>query len=221
MFDSEFFGYSRRAKRTAWTPSIALFLEACSNGVGRRLDITRTRTPARLGSTRGCSLNTYLLANLWQPTAAFIDELTDKLSGRRVSRSALGNDKDFLTTRVAYKLNLRGPCVTVQSACATSLVAICQASQALLNFQCDMTLAGGVSITFPQHRGHVSSGWRHQPRAMAYCRPFDARGFGHCLSAMALASCVLKRMEDAVRDGDHIAAVIRGFAVNNDGAAQG
>ncbi len=131
---------------------------------------------------------------------------------------ALGNDKDFLTTRAAYKLNLRGPVVSVQSACATSLVAICQAAQALLNFQCDMALAGGVSATFPERRGHVYQEGGIVSRD-GHCRPFDAEAtgtvFGHGVGVV-----LLKRLEDAVRDGDHVSAVIRGFAVNNDGSAK-
>ncbi len=214
MFDAEYFGISpREAERM--DPQHRLFLEACSNALEDGGYGSPTY-PGEIGLFAGCSLNTYLLANLMHDRAA-LEELTGSYQVGEF-QVALGNDKDFLTTRVAYKLNLRGPCVSVQSACATSLVAICQASQALLNFQCDMALAGGVSVTFPQHRGHVYTEGGIVSRD-GHCRPFDAEAsgtvFGHGVGVV-----LLKRLEDAVRDGDHIAAVIRGFAVNNDGSAK-
>ncbi len=125
---------------------------------------------------------------------------------------------DFLATRVSYKLNLRGPSLTIQSACSTSLVAVCQACQSLLTYQSDMALAGGVSITFPQ-----KSGYLYQEGAMGsadgHCRPFDARAKGTVFGSGA-GVVLLKRLEDALADGDHIYAVIKGFAVNNDGSAK-
>jgi amino acid adenylation domain-containing protein len=212
LFDAEFFGISpREAERM--DPQHRLFLEACSNALEDAGYVSQDY-PGEIGLFAGCSLNTYLLANL-SKDRAFLDELTANYQVGSF-QTALGNDKDFLTTRAAYKLNLRGPVVSVQSACATSLVAICQASQALMNYQCDMALAGGVSITFPQHRGHL-----YQEGGLTSsdgtCRPFDAKAtgtvFGHGVGVV-----LLKRLEDAIRDGDHIAAVIKGFAVNNDGS---
>ncbi len=214
MFDAEFFGITpREAERM--DPQHRLFLEACSNALEDAGYVSHDY-PGEIGLFAGCSLNTYLMANVLQDRAA-VEELT---ANYQVGEFAtfLGNDKDFLTTRAAYKLNLRGPVVSVQSACATSLVAICQASQALMNYTCEMALAGGVSVTFPQHRGHM-----YQEGGLASgdgtCRPFDAQAsgtvFGHGVGVV-----LLKRLEDAVRDGDHIAAVIRGFAVNNDGSAK-
>jgi acyl transferase domain-containing protein len=151
MFEADFFAISpREAERM--DPQHRVFLEACSNAL-EDAGYVSADYPGEIGLFAGCSLNTYLLANL-ATDRAFLDQLTGNYQVGEF-QTALGNDKDFLTTRAAYKLNLRGPVVTVQSACATSLVAICQASQALLNFQCDMALAGGVSITFPQHRGHI------------------------------------------------------------------
>ena len=214
MFDAEYFGISPR-EADHMDPQHRVFLEACSNAL-EDAGYVSSEFAGEIGLFAGCSLNTYLLANLAKDRA-FLDELTGNYQVGEF-QVALGNDKDFLTTRAAYKLNLRGPCVTVQSACATSLVAICQASQALLNYQCDMALAGGVSVTFPQERGHV-----YQEGGIVsndgHCRPFDAQAtgtvFGHGVGVV-----VLKRLDDAVRDGDHIAAVIRGFAVNNDGSAK-
>ncbi len=214
MFDADFFGIAPRdADRI--DPQHRLFLEACSNAL-EDAGYVSAEYAGEIGLFAGCSLNTYLLANL-AADRSFLEELTAQYQVGEFP-VALGNDKDFLTTRAAYKLNLRGPVMSVQAACATSLVAICQASQALLNYQCDMVLAGGVSVTFPQERGHV-----YQEGGLASrdgrCRPFDAQGtgtvFGHGVGVI-----VLKRMEDALRDGDHIEAVIRGFAVNNDGSAK-
>ena len=214
LFDAEFFGIAPR-DADRMDPQHRLFLEACSNAL-EDAGYVSTEYPGEIGLFAGCSLNTYLLANLAKDRN-FLEELAAQYQVGEFP-VALGNDKDFLTTRAAYKLNLRGPVMSVQAACATSLVAICQASQALLNFQCDMALAGGVSVTFPQERGHVYQEGGLVSRD-GRCRPFDAQAtgtvFGHGVGVI-----VLKRMEDALRDGDHIEAVIRGFAVNNDGSAK-
>ncbi len=214
LFDADFFGIAPR-DADCMDPQHRLFLETCSNALEDAGYVPSEYT-GEIGLFAGCSLNTYLLANL-SGDRSFLEQLTAQYQVGEFP-VALGNDKDFLTTRAAYKLNLRGPVVSVQAACATSLVAICQASQALLNYQCDMALAGGVSVTFPQERGHF-----YQEGGLASrdgrCRPFDANAsgtvFGHGVGVI-----VLKRMEDALRDGDHIEAVIRGFAVNNDGSAK-
>src|SRR5205085_1109214 len=120
-------------------------------------------------------------------------------------------------TRTSYKLNLRGPSVTVQTTCSTSLVAVCVATQSLLDFQCDMALAGGVSITMPE-----KSGYLYQQGGIAspdgHCRVFDADARG-TVGGNGVGVVLLKRREDAHVDGDNIDAVIRGAALNNDGAA--
>jgi amino acid adenylation domain-containing protein len=213
-FDSGFFSIPPR-EADFLDPQHRLFLETCWNTLEDG-GYDPAKFAGQIGVFGGCSLNTYLLANLSR-NREFLDELTGNYQVGDL-QATLGNDKDFLCSRVGYKLNLRGPCVTVQGACATSLVAICQASQSLLTYQCDMALAGGVSVTFPQHRGHV-----YQEGSMGskdgHCRPFDADAtgtvFGHGVGVV-----LLKRFEDAVADGDRIDAVIRGFAVNNDGAAK-
>jgi amino acid adenylation domain-containing protein len=214
LFDAGFFSIPPR-EADFLDPQHRLFLETCWNALEDG-GYDAAQFPGQIGVFGGCSLNTYLLANL-SANREFIDELTGNYQVGEF-QVALGNDKDFLCSRVAYKLNLRGPCVTVQAACATSLVAICQASQSLLTYQCDMALAGGVSVTFPQHRGYV-----YQEGSMGSrdgrCRPFDADAtgtvFGHGVGVV-----LLKRLEDALADGDRIDAVIRGFATNNDGAAK-
>src|SRR5262249_21291210 len=128
----------------------------------------------------------------------------------------LGALADCLATRVSYKLNLRGPSFTIQSACSTSLIAVCQACQGLVSYQADMALAGGVSITFPQRRGYL-----YEPGGMGSadgrCRAFDANPKGTVFGSGA-GVVLLKRLEDALADGDHVYAVIKGFAVNNDGS---
>src|SRR6202035_3776909 len=119
-----------------------------------------------------------------------------------------GNDKDFLPTRVSYKLDLKGPSVNVQTACSTSLVAVHLASQSLREGDCDMAIVGGVSV-----RASQGTGYRYTAEGIAspdgHCRAFDAEGRG-TIAGNGLVVVVLKRLSDAVADGDHIRAVIRG-----------
>ena len=126
------------------------------------------------------------------------------------------NDKDFLATRVSHQFNLRGPSIAVQTACSSSLVAVHLACQSLLNGECDMALAGGVSIRIPHHVGY----W-YEPgsivSAVGHCRPFDVRADGTVFGS-GVGIVVLKPLQAALDDGDRIHAVIRGSAVNNDGS---
>ncbi|MEO1273969.1 MAG: acyltransferase domain-containing protein, partial [Pseudomonadota bacterium] len=125
------------------------------------------------------------------------------------------NDKDYLATRVAFKLGLKGPAFTLQTACSTSLVAIATACQSLESYACDMALAGGVTIVLPQRKGYFyKQGSMLSPDGR--CRPFDASAAGTVFSNGA-AVVLLKRLDDAVADGDRIYSVIRGHALNNDG----
>ena len=162
----------------------------------------------------GSGINSYLLYNI----VTGHDYLAKLVGGYQQGESAaqFSNDRDFLATRVSYKLNLKGPSLTVQTACSTSLVAVAQACQALWSYQTDMALAGGVSITFPQRRGYV-----YQEGAIAsadgHTRTFDAAAQGTVFSSGA-GIVLLKRLEDAQADGDPIVAVIKGAAINNDGA---
>jgi len=130
----------------------------------------------------------------------------------------MGNALDFLATRVSYKFNLRGPSFTMVAGCSTSLLAICQGCQSLLTYQADMALAGGASITFPQRRGYL-----YQEGGMVFVRrplrAFDADASGTVFGSGS-AAVLLKRLEDAVKDGDQIYAVIRGYGMNNDGSAK-
>jgi len=161
-----------------------------------------------IGVFGGMSMNTYVANNLrgHEDLMAQVGEY----------QAMLGNDKDFLTTRVSYKLNLKGPSLNIQTACSTSLVAVCVACQNLLNFECDMALAGAVSVTFPQKKGYLyQEGGIVSPDG--HCRAFDEKAAG-TVAGEGVGIVVLKRLEEALEDGDVIYAVIKGFAVNNDGS---
>ncbi|MCB8926228.1 MAG: acyltransferase domain-containing protein [Ardenticatenaceae bacterium] len=129
-----------------------------------------------------------------------------------------GNDKDFLTTRVSYLMNLRGPSVNVQTACSTSLVAIHMASQSLLSGECDMALAGGVTIEMPHRQGYLFQDGEILS-SDGHCRSFDADSDGTIFGS-GVGVVTLRRLADAIEDGDTIHAIIRGSAVNNDGSGK-
>lgn len=212
LFDADFFGmYPKEAQLI--DPQHRLFLE-CAWEALESSGHAPESYPGLIGVYAGLSMNTYLLHNLCKDRAFAADFSANYQVG--AYQTMLGNDKDFMPTRVSYKLNLRGPSMTIQSACSTSLVAVCQACTSLLTYQCDMALAGGVSITFPQKRDY-----RYQEEGLASadgtCRTFDAEAcgtvFGH-----GVAVVLLKRLSDAIADGDSVLAIIKGFAVNNDGA---
>ncbi|MDR2023784.1 MAG: phosphopantetheine-binding protein [Hungatella sp.] len=126
-----------------------------------------------------------------------------------------GLDKDHIATKIAYKLNLTGPAVTIQCACSSSMVSVIMACQSLLTYQCDAALAGGVTINVPQHIGYLyEKGSVMSPDG--YCRPFDEDAGGTVFGS-GVGCIVLKRLEDAMEDHDRIYSVIRGFSVSNDG----
>jgi polyketide synthase PksJ len=129
----------------------------------------------------------------------------------------LGNDKDYLPTRVSYKLNLKGPSVSVQTACSTSLVAVHYGCQGLLSGDCDMAMAGGVSVSTGRPGYYYEEGGIMSPDG--HCRAFDEKARG-TVGGNGVGIVVLKRLEEAVREGDRIYAVIRGTAINNDGAGK-
>jgi len=211
LFDADFFGmYPKEAQLI--DPQHRLFLECAWEAIESAGYVPETY-PGLIGVYAGLAMNTYFLHNLCVDRAFAADFSANYQVGGY--QTMLGNDKDFMPTRVSFKLNLRGPSMTVQCACSTSLVAVCQACTSLLTYQCDMALVGGASITFPQKRDY-----RYQEEGLAstdgICRTFDADAcgtvFGH-----GVAVVLLKRVEDAIADGDRILAVIKGFAVNNDG----
>ena len=213
QFDAAFFGiYPRQAE--LMDPQHRVFLE-CAWEALESAGYDPETYPGLIGLYAGLSLNTYLLYNISsQPGAA--PALAASYPGSY--DTLFGNDKDFMTTRVAHKLNLRGPCVTVQTACSTSLVAVAHAYYSLLTYQCDMALAGGVSITFPQRRDYLYEAEGMVSRD-GTCRSFDAESSGTVFGSGA-GIVVLKRLSEAIADGDHIRAVILGAAVNNDGSAR-
>jgi len=153
-------------------------------------------------------INTYLLRNLIS--------VPDFINSADMYQIAISNDKDFAPTRVSYKLNLKGPSVNINTACSSSLVAVQFACQSLLNYQCDMVMAGGVTIQVPQKKGYLyQEGGIPSPDG--HCRAFDAKAEGTVFSSGA-GIVLLKRLEDALEDGDCIHALIRGSAINNDGS---
>jgi amino acid adenylation domain-containing protein len=214
LFDAEFFGiYPREAE--LMDPQHRLFLECCWQAL-EDAGYDPFSYPGSIGVHAGCSMPTYFLSRLCA-SDDFIQKFT---GGYQVSNylEMLGNSLDFLSTRVSYKLNLRGPSFTLQAGCSTSLVAVCQAFQSLLTYQSDMALAGGSSVTLPQKRGsEYQEGGMTSPDG--HCRTFDANAQGTVFGS-GVGVVLLKRMEDALRDGDHIYAVIRGCALNNDGASK-
>ncbi len=214
QFDAAFFNvHARDAEQM--DPQQRVFLE-CSWEALEHAGYDPEKYPGLIGVWAGASLNSYLLYNLCA-NREFIARLVGDYQ-QSGPADFLGNEKDFLATRVSYKLNLRGPSLTVQTACSTSLVAVAQACNALLGYQTDMALAGGVSISFPQRRAYA-----YQEGGMAsadgHTRTFDADAAGTVFSSGA-GVVVLKRLSDAQADGDHIVAVIKGTAVNNDGAGK-
>ncbi|QQS42022.1 MAG: amino acid adenylation domain-containing protein [Acidobacteriota bacterium] len=212
LFAASFFGITPKDAELM-DPQHRIFLECCWQAF-EDAGYDPEECGGIVGVFGGQSLNTYLLSNL----ASDRDFITALVGQYQVGgyNVVLGNDKDYLATRVSYKLNLSGPSVTVQSACSTSLVAVVQACQSLLTYQSDLALAGGVSITFPQKRGYL-----YQEGGMVssdgHCRAFDAKADGTVFGSGA-GVVLLKRLDEAVADGDHIYAVIKGSAINNDGS---
>ncbi|MGW8391847.1 SDR family NAD(P)-dependent oxidoreductase [Pseudoduganella sp. HUAS MS19] len=208
-FDAGFFGYTPRDAEQL-DPQHRLFLE-CAWEALEHAGVVPQRYPGTVGVYAGSGASLYLMRQLLPHY-----QLEDGGNIADLLGLMSGNLADTLCTRVAYKLNLRGPAVTVQTACSTSLMAVHTASQALLNHECDMALAGGVSLNLLQN-----GGYRYQAGAIfspdGHCRAFDARAAGTLLGSGA-GIVVLKRLEDALRDGDTVHAVIKGSAANNDGA---
>lgn len=205
FFDAHFFGLSPK-EAALMDVQHRIFLQCAWHAVESAGYDPETFRGA-FGVYAGCGMNTYFLwhlypgANRMGPSAGY--QLT------------IGNDKDFLSTLVSYKLNLHGPSVGIQTACSTSLVAVHTACQGLLSGECDMALAGGVSVEVP----HVAGYFYEQGMILSpdgHCRAFDAQAQG-TVPASGCGIVVLKRYKEAIDDGDHIHAVIRGSAVNNDG----
>lgn len=199
-FDAAFFGFSP-AEARATDPQQRMFLEVAWEALERAgYDARRYR--GLIGVYAGVDVATYAAGQL----GVWTHDLP----------KLIGNDKDYMATRVAYKMGLRGPAVMIQSACSTSLVAVQHACQSLLAYQCDMAMAGGVGVAFPQRGGYVyQAGGILSPDG--HCRPFDASAQG-TVGGDGCGIVVLKRLQDALDDHDHIHAVIKAAAINNDGS---
>jgi acyl transferase domain-containing protein len=209
MFDAGFFGFTPR-EAAILDPQHRHFLEACWEAL-EDSGHPPSRFAGSVGVFAGCGMQAYMARNLL-PNRDLVEKI-----GFFLLRHT-GNDKDFLTTRVSYLLNLQGPSLGVQTACSTSLVAVHVACQSLLAGECDMALAGGVSIEVPHVRGyHFAEG--EILSSTGKCRAFDDQADG-VLFGSGAGVVVLRRLADALKDGDHIYAVIRGSAVNNDGASK-
>jgi phthiocerol/phenolphthiocerol synthesis type-I polyketide synthase E len=207
-FDANFFGVAPR-EAALTDPQHRVFLE-CAWEALESSGYKPDRSPQPLGVFAGTSLSSYLLYNI-------LPNLDGSHSDDNF-QAMIGNDKDFLSTRVSYKLNLHGPSVDLQTGCSTSLVAVHMACQSLLSYQCDMALAGGVSIQTPERRGYVfQQGGIASPDGR--CRAFDANAAGTVFGSGA-GVVVLKRLADSISDRDHIIAVVKGSAINNDGSAK-
>jgi acyl transferase domain-containing protein len=207
-FDASFFGFSAREAEII-DPQQRVFLE-CAWEALEDAACDPATYPGAIGVFAGTGMNTYGVSNLFSNP-----EVIESVGPYQVM---VGNDKDFLCSRVSYKLNLRGPSVGVQTACSTSLVAVQMAFESLLRGECDMALAGGVSISFPQAPGYVYVPGMIFSRD-GHCRAFDAAASG-IVSGAGAGIAVLKRLDDAISDGHHIYAVLRGAAINNDGSAK-
>jgi len=202
MFDASFFNFS--AKEAELTdPQHRLFLECAYEAL----------ESAGYGSAKGSigvyagssTAGSYMSNHYSNPDVIALQDI-----------AVLGNDPASLATRISYKLNLKGPSINIQTYCSTSLVAVHLACQSLLNYECDMALAGGVSIQVPQKSGyHYTQGGSLSPDG--HCRTFDAKAQG-IVFGNGLGIVVLKRLEDALVDGDTIHAIIKGSAINNDGS---
>ncbi|HEV8183195.1 MAG TPA: SDR family NAD(P)-dependent oxidoreductase, partial [Candidatus Angelobacter sp.] len=207
LFDAAFFGFSPREAESL-DPQHRLFLE-CAWELLERAGHGAPGSEELVGVYAGIGTNNYVAGVLSH------DGLAESLGRFSIS---MANDKDFLATNVSYKLNLKGPSVTVQTACSTSLVAVHAACQSIFSGECDMALAGGVSLDVPQ-----KSGYPHKEGDIlspdGHCRAFDAKAQG-TVPGSGVGVVLLKRLEDALADGDYVHAVIRGSAINNDGSAK-
>ncbi|HEV7509093.1 MAG TPA: beta-ketoacyl synthase N-terminal-like domain-containing protein [Thermoanaerobaculia bacterium] len=210
-FDAAFFGFTPR-EAEVMDPQHRILLE-CAWEALEDAGQDPERVGARAAVYAGSGTSSYLFSNL-MPNAALLASL-EMMGGLQV---LLLNDRDFLATRLSYKLNLKGPSVLVQTACSTGLVAVHMASQSLLSGESDLAMAGAVSIAVPEKEGYL-----YQEGAITspdgHCRAFDASS-GGAVMGNGCAVVVLKRLGDAVADGDSIYAVIRGSAVNNDGSGK-
>ena len=207
-FDAPLFGFTPREAELL-DPQQRLLLETAWTALEDAGYCGATYRGA-IGVYAGSGTSLYLLNHLYPNH--------DLLQSAGAYQVFLSNSADFLATRISYKLNLTGPSVTVQTACSTSLVAIHVACQSLLAGECDMAIAGGVTLQFPQPQGYLyQAGMIFAPDG--HCRAFAADAQG-TVGSSGVGVVLLKPWAAAVADGDLIHAVIRGSAINNDGSAK-
>jgi phthiocerol/phenolphthiocerol synthesis type-I polyketide synthase E len=205
QFDASFFGFNPREAEIL-DPQQRLFLECAAEAL-EHAGCAVDRQPGMIGVFAGTSMSTYAFQLYGNPhLAGLVNDF----------QILINNDKDHLATRVAYKLNLKGPAITVGTACSTSLVAVSLACQSLVEYQCDVAIAGGVTLGVPMVRGYTyEEGGIASPDG--HCRPFDAAAMG-TVGGNGAGCVVLKRLSEAIADGDTVCAVIRGWGLYNDGA---
>ncbi len=214
QFDASFFGYS--AKEAAlMDPQQRIFLESAWEAV-ESAGYNPELYPGLIGIYAGAGMNTYLINNVHPSQNFSLNRIF--LTSSQDLQIRLANAGGFLSTRVSYKLNLNGPSLFIQTACSTSLVAVHLATQALLNGECDMAIAGGIAISVPQKTGYPYQEnmiWAPDGK----CRAFDADARG-TVPGNGVGVVVLKLLDQAIEDRDNIHAVIKGSAINNDGSAK-
>jgi amino acid adenylation domain-containing protein len=205
LFDARFFGFSAREAELL-DPQHRLLLE-CAWEAFEDAGYTPDSHDGQTGVFAGGSASSYIYNLLLNPGV---------MASMGRAQVVFANSSDFLATRISYKLNLKGPSLTIQTACSTSLAAVCLACESLVSYQCDLALAGGVTVAVPQKLGyHYQEGGVMS--ADGHCRALDAGATG-TVGGDGAAMIVLKRIAEAIADGDHIYAVIRGWSLNNDGA---
>jgi amino acid adenylation domain-containing protein len=208
-FDAAFFGMPPK-QAELMDPQQRIFLEIAWEAM-ENSGYAPSKFEGNIGVFAGVRFNTYYANNV-----ILNDELVENVGRFQIITL---NDKDYVASRTAYALDLKGPAVNVQSACSTSLLAVAQAAQSIRNGQCDMALAGGATINAPVNVGHL-----YDEGAMlsndGHCRPFDADAKGTVFSDGA-GVVLLKNKDQAIADGDTIIAVIKGIGLSNDGAAKG
>jgi len=209
MFDPEFFGFSPK-EASILDPQHRKFLEVAWEAMEDAGHPPESLS-GPIGVYAGCGMGSYFYFNICSNPGLVQDV------GMFLLRHT-GNDKDFLSTRVSHVFDLKGPSINLQTACSTSLVAVHYACKALRERECDMALAGGVTIELPQGRGYIYKE-NEILSPDGHCHAFDHRAQGTVFGSGA-GAVALRRLEDAIADGDHIWAVIKGTAVNNDGAAK-
>jgi len=208
LFDASFFGYNAREAEIL-DPQQRLFLETSWHAL-EDAGYDPQRYEGLIGVYAGAAWNTYLLSNLTTHLELF--------DGGGAFQVFIASDKDFMPTRVSYKLNLKGPGLIIQTSCSTSLVAVHMACLSLLNYECDIALAGGVTVKVPQKAGYFyQEGGLASPDG--HCRAFDAKAAGTIFGS-GVGVVALKLLSEALNDGDHIHAIVKASAINNDGSAK-